>query len=57
MDIDKTTLDLYKEKTRPLHTDYLHKRSSPLVFRVMEGSVTQHDKSLEGCDAVVCIEL
>ncbi|XP_008212479.1 uncharacterized protein LOC100121690 isoform X2 [Nasonia vitripennis] len=57
VDIDKNTLDTYKEKTRPLHTDYLHKRSTPLVFRVMEGSVTQHDKSLEGCDAVVCIEL
>lgn len=57
VDVDRTTLDYYKEKARPLHADYLHRRSSPLIFRVLEGSVTEHDKFVESCDAVVCIEL
>ncbi|XP_014214301.1 uncharacterized protein LOC106643607 [Copidosoma floridanum] len=57
VDIDRDTLDRYSPKAKPLYVDYLHKRSTPLVVRILEGSVNHHDKQLEDVDAVVCIEL
>ncbi|XP_058799198.1 uncharacterized protein LOC131668783 [Phymastichus coffea] len=57
VDIDTDTINMYKDRARPLHVDYLHRRSSPLVMRVLEGSITQPDQLLEDTDAVICIEL
>ncbi|KAJ8680840.1 hypothetical protein QAD02_016627 [Eretmocerus hayati] len=57
VDIDRITLDMYKERARPLTWEYLHRRTTPLVLRVLEGSVTLPDKHLENLDAVICIEL
>lgn len=57
VDIDRVTLEMYKKRAKPLHVDYLHRRSRPLVIKILEGSITQPDELLENCDAVVCIEL
>jgi ribosomal protein L11 methylase PrmA len=57
VDIDGFLLEMSKKKVQPLNVDYLHPRSSPLLLRILEGSVTEPDKLLEETDAVVCIEL
>ncbi|XP_076673709.1 hen1 methyltransferase isoform X1 [Andrena cerasifolii] len=57
VDIDRRTLEAYKEKGAPLIAEYLHTRTSPLVIEICEGSVTYNDKKLEKTDAVICIEL
>ena len=57
VDIDRRTLETYKEKGAPLIAEYLHTRTSPLVIEICEGSVAYNDKKLEKTDAVICIEL
>ena len=57
VDIDRRTLECYKEKGAPLIAEYLHTRTSPLVIEICEGSVAYSDKKLEKTDAVICIEL
>lgn len=57
VDTDRVILDMYKMRAKPLHVDYLHRRNRPLVIKLLEGSITQPDESLENCDAVICIEL
>nr|XP_034194239.1 MATH and LRR domain-containing protein PFE0570w isoform X1 [Osmia lignaria] len=57
VDIDRVLLESYKEKGAPLISEYLHRRTTPLVVEIFEGSVTHNDKKLEKTDAVICIEL
>ncbi|XP_033227680.1 uncharacterized protein LOC117179734 [Belonocnema kinseyi] len=57
VDLDKELLEFAQNKAAPLHVDYLHTRDSPLIIRIIEGSVTHNDKLLEKTDAVICIEL
>lgn len=57
VDIDRNTLENYKQRVEPINADYLHPKTVPLKVQIYEGSVTQNDTILKDVDAVICIEL
>ncbi|XP_059485553.1 small RNA 2'-O-methyltransferase [Neocloeon triangulifer] len=57
VDVDLFILESFSWKVAPLCADFLRTRDEELSVIVMKGSVSQYDSCLEGCDALVCIEL
>jgi hypothetical protein len=57
IDVDKELLKRYQGRAKPLISEYLCSRNTPLLIEVCEGSVTHNDRKLEKTDAVICIEL
>ncbi|GLG92971.1 Small RNA 2'-O-methyltransferase [Gryllus bimaculatus] len=57
VDVDHEVLVKNYCKVSPLNSDYLFQRNEPLTVFVLEGNIAHTDECLEGCDAVVCIEL
>ncbi|XP_012234845.1 uncharacterized protein Hen1 [Linepithema humile] len=57
VDVDKELLERHQGRAKPLISEYLCSRNTPLLIEVCEGSVTHNDRKLEKTDAVICIEL
>lgn len=57
MDIDDVTLQTHLCRTKPLVSDYIRQRMSPLHVEVLHGSVADSSKELKNTDAVIALEL
>uniref|UniRef100_K1QRK6 Small RNA 2'-O-methyltransferase n=1 Tax=Magallana gigas TaxID=29159 RepID=K1QRK6_MAGGI len=56
VDIDQPTLEFNKNLIKPRPSDYIFKRENPLSIEIYEGSATDLDQRIIGCDAVSMVE-
>ena len=57
VDIDRSTLEAHKNYIKPRPCDYIFKRDNPLSIEIFEGSATDVDQRIMGCDAISMVEL
>lgn len=57
VDIDRPTLEFNKNLIKPRPSDYIFKRENTLSIEIYEGSATDLDQRIIGCDAVSMVEL
>jgi small RNA 2'-O-methyltransferase len=57
VDIDKETVERFQENLQPLITEFVKKRSHPLLVNSWCGNIKDSNPNLVDCDAVVAIEL
>nr|XP_022324036.1 small RNA 2'-O-methyltransferase-like isoform X1 [Crassostrea virginica] len=56
IDIDRSTLEAHKNYIKPRPCDYIFKRDNPLSIEIFEGSATDVDQRIMGCDAISMVE-
>lgn len=57
VDIDRPMLEFNINLIKPRPSDYIFKRENPLSIEIYEGSATDLDQRIIGCDAVSMVEL